>query len=252
MNKDKYKKEKITEDKIRELFSDDDIVSVKSNIEKLNKLMAYYRCALMEIETKFNVLNEEFSLQYDRNPINGIKSRLKSMPSIMNKMEIKKLPKTIHDMENELNDIAGVRVICSFTEDVYMLANALLNQDDITLVEKKDYIAAPKPNGYRSLHLIVKVPIFLAHEKRVMKVEIQLRTIAMDCWASLEHQLRYKKDTDFTDSMADELLTCAKMSAELDMRMDRLRSLTQSDEMIYAWHNKAAEYENPQTEDIIL
>lgn len=122
-----------------------------------------------------------------------------------------------------MNDIAGVRVICSFVEDVYSLANALLKQDDVQLIEMKDYIKNPKPNGYRSLHMIVAIPIFLAHEKRIMRVEIQLRTIAMDFWASLEHQLRYKKDVEFTDDMANELLECAQLSTELDIRMDNLR-----------------------------
>ena len=128
-----------------------------------------------------------------------------------------------NSVEENLNDIAGIRVICSFQEDVYTLADALLKQDDITLVKKKDYIANPKPNGYRSLHLIVAIPIFLAHEKRIMKVEIQLRTIAMDFWASLEHQLRYKKDVVFDEEMAEELQQCAVLSADLDARMDALR-----------------------------
>lgn len=206
------------------------IADAMQHIQKLNKLMAYYRCAIMEIETKFNVLNEEFSLQYDRNPINGMKSRLKKMTSIVEKLERKNLPRTVDSIEENLNDIAGIRVICSFPEDVYMLADAFLKQDDITLIEKKDYIANPKPNGYRSLHLIVAVPIFLAHEKRIMKAEIQLRTIAMDSWASLEHQLRYKKDFEFTEHMASELLHCAHLSAELDERMDALRGIIQNRE----------------------
>lgn len=204
------------------------------HFQEYNKLMAYYRCAIMEIETKFNVLNEEFSLQYDRNPINGMKSRLKKFTSIAEKLERKNLPLTIENIEENLNDIAGIRIVCSFPDDVYMLADAFLAQDDITLIEKKDYIANPKPNGYRSLHLIVSVPIFLAHEKRVMKAEIQLRTIAMDSWASLEHQLRYKKDFNFTEHMANELLHCAHLSAELDARMDALRDLVQSDIQIDA------------------
>lgn len=194
--------------------------------QKLDRLMAYYRCAIMEIETKFNVLNEEFSLQYDRNPISSVKSRLKSMESIHSKLERKNLPFTLEAIENNLNDIAGIRVICSFTDDVYYLAEAFLKQDDITLISKKDYIEHPKENGYRSLHLIVSVPIFLTHEKRIMKVEIQLRTIAMDFWASLEHQIRYKKDFKFTEDMAKELLYCADLSAELDRKMDNLRKLT--------------------------
>ena len=157
------------------------------------KLMSYYKCAIMEIETKFNVLNEEFSLAHDRNPINTIKSRLKSPESIMEKLERKKLSVSVESIEENLFDVAGVRVICSFPRDVYMLAESLLKQDDIELIEKKDYIKNPKQNGYRSLHLIVAIPIFLANEKRIMKVEIQLRTIAMDFWATLEHQLKYKK-----------------------------------------------------------
>ncbi len=194
-------------------------------LQKYNKLMAYYRCALMEIETKFNVLNEEYSLRYDRNPINGIKTRLKSIVSIKEKLESRNLPFTFESIEHNLNDIAGVRVICSFAEDVYTLAEALLKQDDIMLIEAKDYVKKPKPNGYRSLHLIVSVPIYLAKEKRSMKVEIQLRTIAMDSWASLEHQLRYKKDFPYINQMESELLQCAKLSEELDKRMDNLRKL---------------------------
>ncbi|MBQ8475174.1 MAG: GTP pyrophosphokinase family protein [Clostridia bacterium] len=192
-------------------------------------LMAYYRCAMMEIETKLNVLDEEFSLRYDRNPINSIKSRLKTVRSIKEKLDRKDLAMTVDNVEKYINDVAGLRVVCSFPDDVYMLADALLQQDDITLIKKKDYIADPKKNGYRSLHLIIEVPIFLAREKRMMKVEIQLRTIAMDCWASLEHQLRYKKDFDFTDEMAGELLRCAELSAELDSRMDDLRRLVTDD-----------------------
>ncbi|MBQ1994603.1 MAG: GTP pyrophosphokinase family protein [Clostridia bacterium] len=206
-----------------------DVDAISERLNDFSTMMAYYRCAIMEIETKFNVLNEEFSLQYDRNPINGMKSRLKSLASIKGKMEKKGLPFTVEDIEENINDIAGIRVICSFPNDVYMLADALLKQDDITLVKKKDYIENPKPNGYRSLHLIVSVPIFLAKEKRPMKVEIQLRTIAMDFWASLEHQLRYKKDFEFTENMAKELLYCADLSAELDSKMESLRKLTIND-----------------------
>ena len=188
------------------------------------KLMAYYTCAMMEVETKLNVLNEEFSLQYDRNPISAIKTRLKSFDSIIEKLQRKGLPMDDFDViEQSLNDIAGVRVICSFPEDVYMLAEALLKQDDIRLLERKDYIASPKPNGYRSLHLIVEVPIFLAQEKRLMKVEVQLRTIAMDFWASLEHQLKYKKELENTEELTRELLECAEVSAALDAKMEEIR-----------------------------
>ena len=187
------------------------------------KIMTYYKCAMMEIETKFNVLNEEYSLEYDRNPISSIKTRLKSHRSIIGKIERKNLELSVQNLEDNISDIAGVRVICSFVQDVYTLAEALLKQDDIQLIKMKDYIKNPKSNGYRSLHLIVAIPIFLAHEKKLMKVEIQLRTIAMDFWASLEHHLRYKKNIEVTDHMLMELYECAAQSAALDMRMDKLR-----------------------------
>ena len=195
--------------------------------QAFSKLMAYYRCAMMEIETKLNVLNVEYSLRFERNPISSIKTRLKSPVSIREKLQRRGYDVTIENIEACLNDVAGVRVICAFPEDVRTIAKALLKQDDVELIEQKDYILNPKENGYRSLHLIVAVPIYLAHEKRKMRVEIQLRTIAMDFWASLEHQLRYKKDVDFTDEMAKELKFCADLSAELDRRMDHLRESVQ-------------------------
>ena len=187
------------------------------------RLMAYYKCAIREVETKFRVLDEEYSLQNDRNPINGIKSRLKSPSSIIEKLQRRNCELTVESIEQNLNDVAGIRVTCGFLQDVYKLADALLNQDDITLIERKDYIKEPKENGYRSLHLIVQVPIFLEKEKRLMKVEIQLRTLAMDCWATLEHQLRYKKGKEFSEEMQNALLNCAKISRDLDTEMDTLR-----------------------------
>lgn len=212
--------------RVQSFFKGADVEELSERMLAFNTLMAYYRCAMMEVETKLNVLNEEFSLHYDRNPINGMKSRLKSLFSIREKLLGRGLELSVESIEENLNDIAGVRVICSFTDDVYTLRDALLKQDDITLICEKDYIKNPKPNGYRSLHLIISVPIFLEHEKKSMKVEIQLRTIAMDTWASLEHQLRYKKDIEFSEEMAQELLHCANISAELDSRMDALRKLT--------------------------
>ncbi len=189
----------------------------------LRTLMAYYRCAIMEIETKFNVLNEQFSLKHDRNPIASVKSRLKSMESIAEKLQRKNLPLSCEAIENNINDVAGIRVVCSFTDDVYMLADAFIKQDDITLIEIKDYIQTPKPGGYRSLHLIVEVPIFLADEKRQMRAEIQMRTIAMDFWASLEHQLLYKKDVPNVEEISKELKLCAEESANLDKRMSEIK-----------------------------
>lgn len=187
------------------------------------ELMSYYRCAMMEVETKFNVLNEELSLQYDRNPIETIKTRLKSPESILEKLHRKNHPVTVDSIEQNLNDIAGVRVICAFPSDIYQLEEAFLKQDDIRLVERKDYIANPKSNGYRSLHLIVEIPIFLHDHKRLMRVGVQFRTISMDWWASLEHKIRYKKGLQESDHVDQELFECAKMSAELDSRMEKLQ-----------------------------
>lgn len=221
---------------VEELLSIVDDKTKKKMEEKakgLARLITYYRCATMEIECKFNVLNEEYSLEFDRNPISSIKTRVKAPMSIMEKLRRKGRDISLESIE-QLNDVAGVRVICSFESDVYMLADALLKQDDITLIERRDYIKNPKENGYRSLHLIVAVPIFLSNEKRLVKVEIQLRTIAMDFWASLEHQLRYKKDFCISEQMEQELLDCAQTSAELDAKMDVLRK------SIYAQNGSSA------------
>ena len=191
---------------------------VQSYTQPYRELMSYYRCAMMEVETKFNVLNEELSLQYDRNPIE----------SITEKLQRRGFPLTVESIEENLNDIAGVRVICSFPSDIYQLADAFLKQDDITLLQRKDYIAAPKPNGYRSLHLIVETPIFLHDQKRMMRVEVQFRTISMDWWASLEHKIRYKKDLPELDHVNRELFECAQMSAQLDARMEKLQRLAET------------------------
>lgn len=208
------------------LVSDDFLKFVQKNTLPLDTLMAYYRCAIMEVETKFKVLNEQFSLEYDRNPIESIKTRVKSIEGIVRKVRKKGIPLTIHSIEQNINDIAGVRVVCSFPEDIYLLADCLLRQDDVRLIGKKDYIKKPKPSGYRSLHLIVAVPIFLQDEKREMKVEVQLRTIAMDFWASLEHKVRYKKNIpeNEAEQLAEELTECAKISAQLDNRMQNIRN----------------------------
>ena len=188
------------------------------------ELMAYYRCAMMEVETKFRVLNEELSLEYDRNPIETIKTRLKSVESIGDKLNYMNKPITVESIEENLNDVAGVRVICGFPSDIYTLAEAFLRQDDITLIAKKDYLANPKPNGYRSLHLIVEIPIFLHDEKKMMRVEVQLRTISMDWWASLEHKIRYKKDVIVPADIESELKECAEAAAILDLKMESIQN----------------------------
>ena len=187
------------------------------------ELMAYYRCAMMAVEAKFNVLNEELSLQYDRNPIETIKTRLKSPESLLEKLNRRELPVTVGSIEENITDVAGVRVICSYVSDIYMLAESFARQDDIRVVQRKDYIQCPKPNGYRSLHLVVETPIFLHDEKKLMKVEVQFRTLSMDLWASLEHKIRYKKDLPENKEIEQELLECAALSAALEQRMERLQ-----------------------------
>ena len=211
---------------IKDLMTSDSIATMENMFAAWQELMSRYRCAIMEVETKFKVLNDQFSLQHERNPIENIKTRVESPDSIRRKMAKKGLtPMTLASVEENLKDVAGIRVICSFIDDIYMLADCLTSQDDITLIECKDYIENPKENGYRSLHLIVEVPIFLQNEKRNMKVEVQLRTIAMEFWANLEHRLRYKKDLpeSLQQATAGELLQCAELSAQLDQRMQQVR-----------------------------
>ena len=217
---------KLVDQVVKALVNNNAIDKFEYNVMPFKRLMAYYKCAIMEVETKFKVLNQEFSLEYDRNPIETIKTRLKSPDSIVKKLAKKDVPLTVESIEKNLNDIAGVRVICSFPEDIYVLADCLLQQDDIKLIEVKDYIKNPKPNGYRSLHLIVEIPIFLKDEKKNMRVEVQLRTIAMDFWASLEHKLSYKKDIpqDEEELLRRELLDCAQISADLDLRMEKIKN----------------------------
>ena len=201
------------------LLSDQFLDLIEKNKRPMDELMSYYQCAIMEVETKFKVLNQEYSLEYDRNPIEGIKTRVKSYDSILRKIRRKNIPMTMEGIEENIRDIAGVRVICSFPDDIYELAESFLRQDDITLVERKDYIKNPKESGYRSLHLIVQVPIFLQNTKKLVYVEVQFRTIAMDFWASLEHKIHYKFEGDAPESIKNELVECARMVSDLDARM---------------------------------
>ncbi|MCM1127274.1 MAG: response regulator [Lachnospiraceae bacterium] len=191
--------------------------------EPFNRLMMEYSSAIMEVETRLRVLNGEFSLEYNRNPFESIKSRLKSPASIYEKLARKGYPVTVESIKEHLKDVAGLRVICSFPDDIYRLAELLIKQDNITLLGKKDYIKSPKANGYRSLHLILNVPIFLSNEKKYMKVEVQFRTIAMDFWASLEHKLKYKKDIDNTEEIVGQLKLCADSIGALDYQMQEIR-----------------------------
>lgn len=200
---------------------------LRQMVEEFRKSMSYYRCAMLEIETKFRVLNEQFSLQHERNPIESIKCREKSFDSIREKLQRRGFPLTVASIEENLSDVAGVRVICSFVDDIYMLADCLLQQDDVRLIARKDYIKNPKPNGYRSLHLIVEVPVFLQNEKKMIRAEVQLRTIAMELWANLEHRLRYKKNLseEVLRQTAVELAECAVITYHLDEKMQRVRDI---------------------------
>ncbi len=189
------------------------------------ELMMRYNCAMLEIKTKLDVLNNELSLESDSNPFESISCRLKSPKSIIEKLKRKGYPLTVESIEQKLNDVAGIRVICSFPEDIYKLSQRLCSQDDIRVIEIKDYIKNPKGNGYRSLHLILEIPIFLLKEKKYMRVEVQFRTIAMDFWASLEHKVRYKKEiAEKNDAeISKELKQCADEISRLDIRMQDIR-----------------------------
>lgn len=201
----------------------EEILEQMGAIRQFQELMMHYNCAMLEVKTKLDVLNNELALQNSRNPFETIKCRLKKPVSIIDKLKKLEIEPTLESIEANLNDIAGIRVICSFPDDIYKLVDCLLEQDDIVLIEKKDYIENPKPNGYRSLHLILEVPIFLTNEKKMMRVEVQFRTIAMDFWASLEHKLKYKQNINGAEGISEELFYCAQLISQLDGRMQQIR-----------------------------
>lgn len=212
---------------LNNMFAQAQLENIREQFYKTRELMTYYQCAMLEMETKLNVLNEQFALQNERNPIESIKTRLKSMTSIQEKLKRHGFEQDTDSIEENLSDVAGIRVICSFVDDIYMIADCLKEQDDIKILRAKDYIKNPKPNGYRSLHLIVEIPIFLQNEKKMMKVEVQLRTLAMELWANLEHKLRYKNSlTELQErTIEDGLKECAELSAELDNKMYNIRNM---------------------------
>lgn len=193
-----------------------------STAESFNRLMMEYRSVIMEVETRLKVLNAMFSEQYKRNPFESIKSRLKKPESIYKKLVRKDCPVTVENIKEHIADVAGLRVICSFPDDIYRLAELLLKQDDIILLKKKDYIKNPKSNGYRSLHLILSVPVFLPDEKKYMKAEVQFRTIAMDFWGSLEHKLKYKKISTIRRRLSGSSKRADSIEV-LDYQMQKIR-----------------------------
>ncbi len=201
----------------------DEIIEFRDVYRDYQALMMNYECAMLEIKTKLDVLNAELAIKDSRNPFETIKTRIKKPMSIINKLKKDGIEVTLDNIEKHLNDVAGIRVICSFPDDIYKLADYLEAQDDIRVITRKDYIAKPKSNGYRSLHLIVEVPIFLTTEKKNMRVEVQFRTIAMDFWASLEHKLKYKRELTDAENISNELYYCAELINQLDCRMQQIR-----------------------------
>ncbi|OOM71475.1 GTP pyrophosphokinase YwaC [Clostridium puniceum] len=196
---------------------------VEEKVEEMNETLLIYRSAIKEVKTKLDILDDELKIRRKRNPIEYMKSRVKTPGSIMEKLRRRDFEMSIKSAKKNLNDIAGIRVICSFVGDIYDIAEMLTRQDDIKLIEEKDYIKNPKPNGYRSLHLVVEVPIFFSDHEELVKVEVQIRTIAMDFWASLEHKLYYKKSGESPVHITQDLKECADLIASTDMRMQDIQ-----------------------------
>ena len=201
----------------------DDAKVALSELDKLDDLLMRYEAAIREVRTKLEILNDELSLKGYENPIISINSRRKKTVNILEKLRRQGDPISLESIQKNLNDVAGIRVICSFIDDIYDVANMLVSQDDVTLIEIKDYIQNPKPNGYRSYHMIIEVPIFFSNEKRPMRVEVQIRTVAMDFWASLEHRMKYKQDIENADEVIEELKKCADTIAATDAKMMEIR-----------------------------
>ncbi|MYL61882.1 GTP pyrophosphokinase family protein [Bacillus hwajinpoensis] len=195
----------------------------QERIEEWKNFLFIYKFALDEINTKLTILNDEFQFVHQHNPIEHVKSRIKSPESIMAKLERKGLEVTTENVKQHINDIAGVRVTCSFTNDIYRIYDMIESQDDIRLIDVKDYVKNPKPNGYKSLHLIVEIPVFLSKGPELVRVEIQLRTIAMDFWASLEHKIYYKFEGEIPDKLSNELKEAAEIVHYLDAKMMRIK-----------------------------
>ena len=189
---------------------------------QFEELMMIYQCAIQEVTTKLEILSHEMSVRKNRNPIETIKYRIKKPKSIAEKLARNDQPITLEAVSTHLNDVAGVRVICSFIEDIYTVANMLTQQDDVTLLAVKDYIKNPKENGYRSYHMIIEIPVFFSDKKQNIKVEVQIRTIAMDFWASLEHQVKYKKNVADAEEIQERLKKCAEVIAATDAEMQNI------------------------------
>ena len=205
-----------------------DAIKNYEDVDSWKTIMFLYNAALKEVETKLEILNDEFQHVHRYNPIEHIKSRIKSSESIVKKLRRNNLESTIENMVEFVNDIAGIRVICSFSSDIYRIAEMIGNQNDIKVLAIKDYIKTPKPSGYRSYHMLITVPVYLSDRIVHAKVEVQIRTVAMDFWASLEHKINYKFEGDVPQNIKDELVECAHMITAADNRMLRLNEEIQN------------------------
>lgn len=224
---------------IDRLSQHDEELLIESAMQ-MQQMMMLYESGIREIKTKLDILSDESRISGKPSPIDAIKSRIKSPRSIIGKLKRRGFPITLQSMIDNLNDIGGIRVICPFIEDIYTVADMLMRQDDLTLIEKKDYIANPKPNGYRSLHLILEVPIFLAERTQPVRIELQIRTMAMDFWASLEHQLKYKQNVPEQEAIVEQLRHCAQQVSDLDEEMLAIRRRIEAAE------------DKPSEDDILL
>ncbi|PKK87446.1 MAG: (p)ppGpp synthetase [Tenericutes bacterium HGW-Tenericutes-8] len=198
-------------------------VEFQNERAEYQKLMMAYYAAMREVQTKFEILNDELNIMYLRNPIEFIKVRIKKSQSVLDKLSRYGLEKTLDNLKH-INDIAGVRIVCTYVDDIYEIANMFVRQDDITLIQIKDYIKKPKENGYRSLHLTIEIPVYFSDSKRKLRVEVQIRTIAMDFWASLEHDMKYKREVEINPSLKEDLKACAEIIADTDIKMQKIKN----------------------------
>ena len=199
--------------------------SLEIDIQAFFDQMMIYNAGIKEVRTKLEILDDEFQTKYAYNPIHHIESRLKSVKSIVNKIKEKNMDVTLHNIKENVTDIAGIRVICNYLNDIYEVEKLLLKQSDVKLLRRRDYIKVPKSSGYQSLHLLIEVPIYLSDGPRPIPVEVQIRTIAMDFWASLEHRLKYKSDNEVAEDLRYRLKICAKAIQELDVEMQSINKV---------------------------
>ncbi|MDD8049183.1 MAG: GTP pyrophosphokinase family protein [Thomasclavelia sp.] len=204
----------------------------KELFKEYQTMIQQYQAGIKEVRTKLEILDDEFNIRYNHNPIHHMEYRLKSPDSIKKKLDAKNLSFSTENISNNLYDIAGIRVICNYVKDIYRISKLLTKQDDVTVIEKKDYIKNPKPNGYASLHLVIEVPIFLSDRTKTIPVEVQIRTIAMDFWASLEHQLRYKNQNELPSDIKERLVECARKIYDLDEQMEEIHTILKGNHQI--------------------